>query len=90
MEVPVQKELDYLEKPEEGISELVTFLDWAAPIVLVLKADESSVCTCWGFKVTVNQASKLDWNPIPNVEDLSVSLAGGQIFTKLDLISACH
>ena len=38
----------------------------------------------------MNQGSKLDRNPIPNVEDLSVSLAGSLTFTKLDLISECH
>ena len=55
MKVLVEKELDRLE--EEGIIELVTFSDWAAPIVPLLKADKSSVRICEDFKLTVNQAS---------------------------------
>ena len=86
MKVLVEKELDRLE--EEGIIEPVTFSDWAAPIVPVLKADKSSVRICGDFKLTVNQASKLDHYPIPKVEDLFASLAGGQTFTKLDLSQA--
>ena len=38
--------------------------------------------------MTVNKASKLDRYPIPRVEDLFASLAGGQTFTKLDLSQA--
>ena len=34
--------------------------------------------------MTVNQASKLDRYPIPRVEDLLATLAGGKSFTKLD------
>ena len=52
MKVLVAKELDRLE--EEGIIEPVTFSDWAAPIVPVLKADKSSVWICGDFKLTVN------------------------------------
>ena len=38
------------------------------------------------FKLTINQASKLDCYPIPKVEDLLATLAGGQKFTKLTLV----
>ena len=38
--------------------------------------------------MTISQASRLDRYPIPKVEDLLVSLAGGQSFTKLDLSQA--
>ena len=38
--------------------------------------------------MTVNQASKLDRYPIPRVEDLLATLAGGKTFTKLDMSQA--
>jgi len=54
----VEKELDRL--IQEGILEPVQFANWAAPIVPVLKSDKASVRICGDFKLTVNQASKLD------------------------------
>lgn len=38
----------------------------------------------------MNQVSKLEQYPIPRIEDLFASLAGGQKFTKLDLSHAYH
>ena len=38
--------------------------------------------------MTVNKASKLDRYPIPKIEDLFAQLAGGKLFTKLDLSHA--
>ena len=82
----VEEELHCLTK--EGIIEPVAFADCAAPIVPVLKPDKKSVRICGAFKLTINQASRLDRYPIPKVEDLLASLAGGQSFTKLDLSQA--
>ena len=82
----VEEELQRLNK--EGIIEPVAFADWAAPIVPVFKPDKKSVRICGDFKLTINQASRLDRYPIPKVEDLLASLAGGQSFTKLDLSQA--
>ncbi len=82
----VEKELDRL--LTAGILEPVEFSEWAAPIVPVMKADKSSVRICGDYKLTVNQVSKLDKYPIPKIEDLFASLAGGQKFTKLDLSQA--
>ena len=82
----VEEELERLEK--EGIIEPVQFADWAAPIVAVLKADGRSVRICGDFKVTINQASKLDRYPIPKIEDLLARLAGGKLFSKLDMSQA--
>ena len=60
------------------------FSDWAAPIVPVLKKDGS--VRIWGdYKLTVNQTAKLETYPLPKIEDLLASLAGGKAFTKLDL-----
>ena len=82
----VEEELDRLVR--QGIIEPVQFADWAAPIVPVLKSDKASVRICGDFKLTVNQASKLDRYPIPRVEDLFAKLAGGKVFTKLDMSQA--
>ena len=79
----VEKELDRL--VTEGILEPVQFADWAAP---VLKDDGKSIRICGDFKMTVNQASKLDRYPLPKIEDLFMQLAGGKTFTKLDLSQA--
>ncbi len=82
----VDAELERLEK--EGIIQPVQFADWAAPIVPVVKADRKSIRICGDFKLTVNQASKLDRYPIPKIEDLFAKMAGGKTFTKLDLSQA--
>ena len=82
----VEKELDRL--LAQGIIEPVQFVDWAAPIVPVLKQDKVTVRICGDFKLTVNQASKLDRYPIPRIEDLFAKLAGGKLFAHLDLNQA--
>ena len=86
MRALVEKEFDRL--TQEGVIEPVQFAEWAAPIVPVLKADRVSVRICGDFKMTVNQASKLDRYPIPRIEDLFARLAGGRIFTKFDMSQA--
>ena len=82
----VEEELNRLVM--EGIIEPVQYAQWAAPIVPVLKSDKLSIRICGDFKMTVNQASRLDRYPIPRVEDLFATLAGGKSFTKLDLSQA--
>ena len=81
----VEQELECLQK--EGVITPVQFSDWAAPIVPVIKAD-GNVRICGDYKVTVNRVSKLDAYPLPRVEDLFTALAGGQLYTKLDLSHA--
>ena len=81
----MEEELDRL--VQEGILEPVQFSEWAAPIVPVIKPDKS-VRICGDFKLTVNQASKLDRYPIPRIDDLFATLAGGESFTKLDMSQA--
>ena len=87
----VEEELEHL--VSEGIIEPVQFADWAAPIVPVVKSDGKSLRICGDFKLTVNQASKLDRYPIPKVEDLFAKLAGGkasQSLICLKRISSCY
>lgn len=78
----VDQELERLEK--EGIIESVKFAEWAAPIVPVVKSD-GSVRICGDYRLTVNRVSKLDAYPLPKVDELFASLAGGKTFSKLDL-----
>ena len=81
----VEKELERFQ--EEGTIEPVQFADWAAPIVPIVK-DDKSIRICGDYKVTVNQAAKLDNYPIPKTEDLFTTLSGGEKFTKLDMSQA--
>ena len=71
----------------QGIIEPVKFSEWAAPIVPVLKPD-NSVCICGDYKLIVNVVSKLEQCPIPKLEDLFKKLSGGEKFSKLDLSHA--
>uniref|UniRef100_H3A251 Gypsy retrotransposon integrase-like protein 1 n=1 Tax=Latimeria chalumnae TaxID=7897 RepID=H3A251_LATCH len=81
----VETELQRLES--EGIIESVSFSEWATPLVPVVKPDKS-IQICGDYKITVNQASKLDNYPIPKTEDLLAVLGGDQKFTKLDMLQA--
>ena len=81
----VEKELDRLES--EGIIQKVDYSDWATPIVAVPKGD-NSVRICGDYKVTVNPQLKVDQYPLPRIQDIFASLAGGQKFTKIDLRQA--
>ncbi len=81
----IETELERL--VNEGIYEPVTYSQWAAPIVPVVKED-GSVRICGDYKVTVNPAAKCDNYPVPKTEDLLATLNGGQKFTKLDLSQA--
>ena len=82
----VERELDRL--VAEGTLKPVQYAEWAAPIVPVLKSDGESLRICGDFKQTVNAAAKVDRYPLPKVEDLFATLAGGKVFTKLDLRQA--
>lgn len=81
----VEKELDRLE--EEGIIVPVKHSDWAAPIVPVLKSN-GTIRICGDYKLTANTATKTEVYPLPKIEDLFSSLAGGKVLSKLDLSSA--
>ena len=81
----VEQELDHLEKA--GVIETIQFSDWAAPIVPVVKPNDS-VRICGDFKLTVNKVAKLDTYPLLKIDDLFSQLAGGKRFSKLDLAHA--
>ena len=78
----VEQELERLEK--QDVITPVLFSDWATPIVPVVKSD-GSVRVCGDYKLTANKVSKTDRYPLPKIEDIFASLAGGETFSKLDL-----
>ena len=80
-------EQEIIRLQELGVIEPVRFADWAAPVVPLVKSD-GGVHLCGDYKVTINQASKLDKYPLPRIDDLLASLAGGKLFSKLDLAQA--
>jgi len=81
----VNAELDHL--TYDGIILLVELAYWAAPIVPVVKTD-GLIHDCGDYKVTVNQASKLNKYPFPCIGDTFSSLEGGKTFPTLDLAYA--
>ena len=78
----VEEELNKLESL--GIITPVKNSQWAAPVVPVLKHN-GTIRLCGDYRVTINQASKVDTYPLPRVEDLFTAMSGGKMFTKLDM-----
>ena len=81
----VEAELNRLQ--ESGVISPVQFLEWAAPIVPVVKRD-GNIRICGDYKLTVNAAAQTDPYPLPQIEDIFASLSGGKTFTTLDLAHA--
>lgn len=81
----IEEELNKL--VQEGLLQPVELAEWAAPIVPVVKPDQS-IRICGDFRLTVNQALETERYPLPKIEDILASLAGGEKFTKLDLSKA--
>ena len=81
----VGQELDRLKRT--GVIEKIPNLEWAAPIVPVVKPD-GSIRICGDYKLTANKAAKTESYPLPKVEDIFSSLSGGKLFTTLDLAHA--
>ena len=59
----VKEELDWL--IADRTLEPVQMLEWAAPIVSVIKPDKKSICISGDFQQTVNPVAKLDKYSIP-------------------------
>ena len=77
----IEQDLQQLQKL--GVIEKVNHSDWAAPIMPVPKEDQS-VRICGDYKVTINPVLHIDQFPLPKLEDLFATLAGGTKFKKLD------
>ena len=81
----LEAELDRMHK--EGIVEPTNSSEWATPLVIVPKGN-GKIRVCWDFKVTINQCVETKCYPLTMVDDIFVQLAGGKVFTKLDLSQA--
>ena len=81
----IESELERMEA--EGIVTPIQWREWATPIVPVVKPN-GTVRICGDFKVTVNPQLKVDQYPLPLIDDIFASLAGGKKFSKIDLRSA--
>ena len=82
---PIKEELQRLENL--GVIEKVSFSEWASPVVPVPKVN-NHVRLCGDYKINLNPGLYVDQYPMPTPEDLMATLAGGQLFSKLDLSSA--
>lgn len=65
-----------------GILSPTQFSEWATPIVPIVKKN-GKVHICSDFKATLNPALRAEHYPIPKIEDLFASLAGGQRFSRI-------
>ena len=81
----VEEELDRL--LDEGVISPVQHSEWATPIVPVVKKN-GTIRICGDYKVTLNRVAVVESYPLPRIDDLVGSLAGGQLFSKLDLAHA--
>jgi hypothetical protein len=81
----VEEELERLQR--EGILRPVESSEWAAPIVVVRKGDDS-IRICGGYKVSINPYLDANAYPMPNPQDLFLTVAGGKDFSKLDMKQA--
>ncbi|XP_058128391.1 uncharacterized protein K02A2.6-like [Anopheles ziemanni] len=79
---------DELEKlVQEGVLSKVDSSSWATPIVPIRKA-HNRVRICGDYKQTVNPNLVVDRHPLPTIDELFASLAGGKKFSKIDLVQA--
>ncbi|XP_060759945.1 uncharacterized protein K02A2.6-like [Neoarius graeffei] len=85
MKSRVDAELDRLKKA--GTISPVKHSEWAAPVVSVIKRD-NTICLCGDYKLIVNQAATTETYPLPWIEELMATLSGGTVFSKIDLASA--
>jgi hypothetical protein len=81
----VEQELSKLE--ERGVISKVDRSEWAAPIVVVPKSDQT-LRICGDYKVTINKVIVNEAYPLPTAEDLFATLSGGEVFSKIDLSAA--
>lgn len=72
---------------QKGVLEKVNTSKWATLIVPVLKRN-NTVRICGDFKVTINPELEIDEHPLPTIDELFATMAGGKKFTKIDLQQA--
>ena len=72
---------------KRGILSPIEWSDWASPIVPILRSD-GSVRICGDFKVTVKPHINMDSYPVPTIDSMLSTMAGGSKFTKIYLKTA--
>ena len=82
----VTEELNKLEK--DGVIITIEHSDWASPLVVEPKSHNKSVRLCEDYKVSVNREICEEHYPLPQVDDILATLAGGTKFLKLDFSNA--
>ncbi|XP_058814637.1 uncharacterized protein K02A2.6-like [Topomyia yanbarensis] len=76
---------DELEKlVAEGVLTKVNSSNWSTPV----KKSQNRVRICGDYKQTVNSNIAVDKHPLPTVDELLASLAGGKKFSKIGLVHA--
>ncbi|XP_049273354.1 uncharacterized protein LOC125759110 [Rhipicephalus sanguineus] len=81
----VSAEIDRL--VEVGVLSPVSLAEWATPVVPVAKKN-GDIRLRGDFKLTVNPATRTEQYPLPKIEDIFATLAGGEVFSTLDLRNA--
>ena len=78
----VEKEND--RQVAAGILELVKFSNWSTPVVPIMKK-VGSIRLCGDYKITPSENNTY---PLPHIEEMLSSVAGGTVFSTLDLAQA--
>ncbi|XP_062698942.1 uncharacterized protein K02A2.6-like [Aedes albopictus] len=81
----VDQELDRLEKLD--IITPVDYSEWAAPIVVVRKAN-GSIRICGDYSTGLNAALQPNQYPLPLPDDIFAKLSGCTVFSQIDLSDA--
>ncbi|XP_054257422.1 uncharacterized protein K02A2.6-like [Macrosteles quadrilineatus] len=81
----LEKEIDNLIRNE--VMYPVTQTNWATPVVLVEKGN-NSIRICGDFKQTINPQLRTDYYPLPTPDEIFAKIDGSKLFSKIDLSAA--
>ena len=87
LRIKVEQELEKLQN--DGIIEPISHSLWATPIVSVIKKNDN-VRLCGDYKLTANPVMCVNQYPLPKIDDIFATLAGGKKYSKLDLTQRYH